>query len=72
MEAEQKRLEAEAEAERRRLEAEVEAERKRAEEEAETEKRLQQWKEARKRDREENAVRREHLAGKRRQEPEGK
>ena len=31
-----------------------------------------QREEARKRDREENAVRREHLVGKRRQEPEGK
>jgi hypothetical protein len=71
-EAERKRLEAEAEAERKRLEAEAEAERKKAEEEAEIAERMRQWEEARKRDREENAARREHLAGKRRQEPEGK
>ena len=69
---ERKRLEVEAEVERRRLEVEAEAERKRAEEEAEIEEQMQQWEEARKRDREENTVRREHLAGKRRQEPEGK
>ena len=71
-EVERKRLEVEAEVERRRLEVEVEVERKRVEEEAETEEQLQQWEEARKRDRKENLVRREHLAGKRRQELEGK